>query len=119
MYRYGIVTFFEGGEKGARLKRTLIEKMNVAGVITVGESEIKTWYEEDLKDNFTATYKFALHNKEELDIFKAIMESKEMSDPSIEWKIRHFENDPKLRKWIKGVEKRRREAEKNVKCDKV
>ena len=110
MYRYGVVTFHEGGEKGAKLKRTLIERMNATGVITVGESEIKTWYEEDLKDDFTTTHKFALHSKEELDIFKTVMESQDMKDPSIEWTVKRFERDRKLRKWIKGVEKRRKES---------
>ena len=119
MYRYGIVTFHHGGEKGAKFKKLLVEKMNRAGVITVSEIDIKNWYNEDCKEPFVSTHKYALHDKDEADVFKAIMESKEMQDESIEWRICRFDRDPKLRKWIKGVEKRRKEAEKNGKRTKV
>lgn len=119
MRRYGIVTFHHGGEKGAKLKKSLVEMMNKAGVITVSEMDIKAWYNEDCKEPFVSTHKYVLHNRDEADIFRAIMSTDDMQDPSIEWCITLFDRDPKLRKWVKGVEKRRKEEKKHGKRKKV
>lgn len=112
MHRYGIVIFHKGGETGAKLKKLLVEEMNSAGVITVSETQINTWYEEDLKELFTTSHKFMLHNRREIDIFKNVASGLKLKDPSIEYCIRLFEPDKKLRKWFRAVEKRRKLAEK-------
>ena len=111
MHRYGIVEFFEGGENSAKLKKQLIKELNSAGVITVTEREIETWFEEDKNDINPVTYKFALHNREEAQNFKTIAESLKVEDSSIKWKVSRIEQDKKIRKWFNNAEAERRKEQ--------
>ena len=119
MLRFGMVTFYRGGEESADLKKLLVERMNEEGVITVSEMDIKNWYEEDLKDPNPVTHQFALHNRKEVRAFKTIAEGLHIQDQTVVWKVTLFEPDPKMCEWTKGVEKRRKEEKKNGKRKKV
>ena len=104
MYRYGKVVFRKGGETGARLQKTLIERLDNQGVITVPKATIEKWYESDRQERVGCVHSYALHNKEEADIFKTIMESAEMQDESVKWKITRFDHDREFLKWAQDNE---------------
>ena len=114
MYRYGKVIFKQGGEKGANLQKTLVSRLNAQGVITVSKDLIEKWYEQDRVELAGCVHSYALHNREETDIFKTIMESEEMQDESIRWTITRFEHDRKFRKWCEEIEEKnsKKQAEK-------
>ena len=97
---YVKVIFRKGGEKGAKLQNTLISQLNKQGVITVPEATIAKWYEEDKKELVGCVHSYVLHNKEERDIFRTIMESAEMQDESVKWKITRFNHDREFAKWV-------------------
>ena len=99
MYRYGKVLFKVGGEKGAMLQNILITRLNAQGVITVPNATIQRWYESDRTETTGCSHTYVLHNKQEVDIFRTIMESKELQDESIKWKICRFEHNREFRKW--------------------
>ena len=104
MYRYGKVIFMVGGEKGAKLQNILISQLNAQGVITVPKQTIQKWYEDDRMELTGCIHSYALHNKEETDIFRTIMESQDMQDPDVKWKITRFNHDREFRKWIDETE---------------
>lgn len=106
MYRYGKVIFGIGGEEGARLQKTLISRMNVQGVITVPTATIEKWYEEDKMEQYGCIHSYALHDQNETDIFKTIMESKEMQSEYVKWMITRHETSRKFRNWVKEVERK-------------
>lgn len=108
MLRYGKVIFKDGGEKGAMLQRKLISALNKAGVITVDDIQIEKWYQEDRINPVGCVHNYVLHDKDEVCIFNAIMESDDMQDESVDWHVTRFEHDGKLRKWVKEVEERRK-----------
>ena len=101
---YGKVIFNKGGETGARLQNTLISRLNAQGVITVPKSTIHKWFEEDKKEIVGSIHTYVLHNRQEEDIFRTIMESAEMQDASVKWKISRFNHDREFRKWVKESE---------------
>lgn len=74
-------------------------------MITVSKDLIEKWYEQDRVELAGCVHSYALHNREETDIFKTIMESEEMQDESIRWKITRFEHDREFRKWCEETEK--------------
>lgn len=101
MRRYGKVTFLVGGEKGAKLQNTLYSRLNAEGIITVPKETIEKWYEDDKKDSAGCDHTYVLHSKEEVDIFRTVMESDEMKDNSVIWKIYRFNRDKRFQNWIK------------------
>ena len=105
MRRYGKVIFKEGGEKGARLQQTLIERLNQQGVITVPKETIKKWYEQDRIERVGCVHSYMLHDKNEIDIFRTVMKSEEMQDESVQWKITRFDHDREFMKRVDETEK--------------
>ena len=106
MYRYGKVIFKEGGEKGAKLQKILAERLNTQGVIVVSKDLIEKWYEQDRMEHLGSVNSYALHDKNETDIFRTIMESEEMQDDSVKWKITRFDHDREFTKWVNETEKK-------------
>lgn len=96
---YGKVIFKKGGEEGAKLQRTLITRLDAQGVITVPKATIDKWYNEDKMELVGCVHSYKLHNKEEADIFRTVMESEEMQSPYIRWKITRFDHDREFTKW--------------------
>lgn len=111
MRQYGKVIFGKGGETGAILQRTLNIRLNQQGVITVPVSTIEKWFEEDKATNVGSVNSYVLHNKEEADIFRTIMESDEMQDESVKWKITRFNHDREFRKWVAEADKKMEEEQ--------
>lgn len=111
MKQYGKVVFGKGGERGATLQRTLNTRLNQQGVITVPVATIEKWFEEDKATNVGSVNSYVLHNKEEADIFRTIMESDEMQDESVKWKITRFNHDREFRKWVAEVDKKMEEEQ--------
>lgn len=117
---YGKVIFREGGEKGARLQRILTERLNAQGVITVPKEKIEKWYDMDRAYPFGCACHYVLHDKNEVDIFKTIMQSEEMQDESVRWKVTRFSHDRKFMEWVREAELENcKEADDNGKRKKV
>lgn len=100
MKRYGKVIFREGGEKGAKLQRRLVEQLNAQGVIVVTKDMIEKWYMQDKNEIVGCAHSYVLHSKDEVDIFRTIMESDEMKDESVKWKITMRDNDKEFMDWV-------------------
>ena len=93
------------------MQRTLNIRLNQQGVITVPVSTIEKWFEEDKATNVGSVNSYVLHNKEEADIFRTIMESDEMQDESVKWKITRFNHDREFRKWVAEADKKMEEEQ--------
>ena len=108
MYRYGKVIFNKGGEKGAELQKTLNSRLAAQNIIVASKDTIDKWYEEDKMEVVGRICSYALHDKNEVDIFKTIMESDEMKDETVQWKVSRFgidRHDREFRKWLRENEK--------------
>lgn len=112
--KYGKVIFSEGGIHGADLQRKLVERLTQHNVISVPEEKIQKWYDHDRMDPCGCVHSYVLHDEEEADIFRTVMESEEMRDDSVKWMITRFNHDRGFRKWVKDVEKHRREDAKRA-----
>lgn len=124
MKRYGKVIFKEGGEKGAKLQRRLVEQLNAQGVIVVTKDMIEKWYMQDKNEIVGCAHSYVLHSKDEVDIFRTVMESDEMKDESVKWKITMRDHDKEFTDWVRATELNNwddfEEKEKeNGKCKKV
>lgn len=115
MGRFGKVIFKRGGERGALLQRTLAERLKEKGVIDVDDETIQKWYEEDLKELAGSVHTYVLHNGEQADIFRSIMESPEMADPSVRWKVTSFCRDKEFIRWVEQTERNARQTSSLVK----
>lgn len=104
MKRYGKVIFREGGEKGAKLQRRLIEQLNAQGVIVVTKDMIEKWYMQDKNEIVGCAHSYVLHSKDEVDIFRTVMESDEMKDESVKWKITMRDHDKEFTDWVRATE---------------
>ena len=104
MKRYGKVIFKEGGEKGAKLQRRLIEQLNAQGVIVVTKDMIEKWYMQDKNEIVGCAHSYVLHNKDEVDIFRTVMESDEMKNESVKWKITMRDHDKEFMDWVRATE---------------
>lgn len=104
MTKYGMALFSVGFERGARLQRTLIEAMNARGVITVPPADIQKWYDEDRVSPIGCSHCYVLHNKDEEDAFRTVMESEEMQDENVLWKISKSKSDREFLKWCENVD---------------
>ena len=100
MKRYGKVIFRDGGEKGAKLQRRLVEQLNAQGVIVVTKDMIEKWYMQDKNEIVGCAHSYVLHNKDEVDIFRTVMESDEMKDESVKWKITMRDHDKEFMDWV-------------------
>lgn len=105
MKRYGKVIFRDGGEKGAKLQRRLIEQLNAQGVIVVTKDMIEKWYMQDKNEIVGCVHSYVLHDKDEVDIFRTVMESDEMKDESVKWKITMRDHDKEFMDWVRVTEK--------------
>lgn len=104
MKRYGKVIFREGGEKGAKLQRRLVEQLNAQGVIVVTKDMIEKWYMQDKNEIVGCAHSYVLHSKDEVDIFRTVMESDEMKDESVKWKITMHDHDKEFMDWVRATE---------------
>ena len=104
MRRYGKVIFKVGGEKGAKLQRTLVEQLNAQGVITVSKDMIEKWYNQDRAEIVGCAHSYVLHDKDEVDIFRTVMESEEMKDETVRWKITAHDHDREFTQWVRETE---------------
>ena len=104
MKRYGKVIFREGGEKGAKLQRRLVEQLNAQGVIVVTKDMIEKWYMQDKNEIVGCVHSYVLHDKDEVDIFRTVMESDEMKDESVKWKITMLDHDKEFMDWVRATE---------------
>ena len=105
MKRYGKVIFRDGGEKGAKLQRRLVEQLNAQGVIVVTKDMIEKWYMQDKNEIVGCVHSYVLHDKDEVDIFRTVMESDEMKDESVKWKITMLDHDKEFMDWVRVTEK--------------
>ena len=105
MKRYGKVIFRDGGEKGAKLQRRLVEQLNAQGVIVVTKDMIEKWYMQDKNEIVGCVHSYVLHGKDDVDIFRTVMESDEMKDESIKWKITMRDHDKEFMDWVRVTEK--------------